>query len=90
MCGLLIAVASAVVEHGLQGTRAPVGVASRHQDAGTIVVAHGISGSVASSRIRDGTHVSCTGRQIPYYSATRESPVILFFGSISVKGVVMI
>ena len=49
MCGLLIAVASAVVEHGLQGTRAPVGVASRHQDAGTIVVAHGISGSVASS-----------------------------------------
>ena len=101
MCGLRIAVASVVVEHGLasvvvehglQGTWASAVVASRLQDTGTIVV---LKGSVAlwqvgSSRIRDGTHVSCAGRQIPYHWATREAPVILFFCCISMKGIVII
>ena len=44
--GLLIVVASLVAENGL-GARASVAVARRLQSAGSVVVVHGLSGSVA-------------------------------------------
>ena len=45
--GLLIAVASFVVEHGLWGSGASVAAARGLQSAGSVVVAHGLSGSTA-------------------------------------------
>ena len=44
---LLIVVASLVAEHGLLGARASVVVARGVQSAGSVVVAHGLSCSVA-------------------------------------------
>ena len=43
MCGLLIAVASLVVEHRLYGTSASVAAVPGLQSAGSIVVAHRFS-----------------------------------------------
>ena len=72
---LLIAVASLVVEHGLQ-----VRGLQQLQHAGSAVVAHGLSCTTAcrSSCTRDRTRVSCTGRQILNHCATREVPLHLF------------
>ena len=54
--GLLVAGASLVVEHGLQGTQASgaagLSVAPWH---------------VGSSQTRDRTHVSCNGRRVLYH-----------------------
>ena len=92
MCGLLMAVASVVAGHGLQGTWASAVVASRLQDTGTIVVAQGLSGSVARGIFPNQGWNPCLlhCRQIPYHWATREAPVILFFCSTSLKGIVII
>ena len=56
--------------------RSSVVVAPGPRVTGSIAVVHGLACSVAcgSSRIRGRIHVSCTGRPIPYHSATREAP----------------
>ena len=79
---LLIAVASLVAEHGLQGVWSqqlwPAG------SAGSVgfSVAHRLScliTCVQSSRIRDQTHVHCIGRKILNPWFTREVPRLLHF-----------
>ena len=66
---LLIAVASCVAEHRLEGTRASAVVALGLQSTGSVVVPHGLSCSVACGIFPDQyqTHISCIGRQILYY-----------------------
>ena len=66
--GFATAVASLVVECGLQGVWASVVAALGLWSIGLIVVAHGYS----SSHIGDWTHVSCVGRWILHHWATRE------------------
>ena len=68
---LLIGVASLIAEHGW----ALVVAAPRLWGTGSIVVAHGLTCSMAceSSQTRDQTRVSCTGRKILYHWATRDS-----------------
>ena len=68
--GLLVAVASAVVEHGLQ-------VCSLQQQwcRGLVALQH-----VESSLNRDRSRVSCTGRQILNHQITREVPFLFFTG----------
>ena len=58
--GLLIVVASLVVEHGLE-------------HAGSVVVAHGLSCSEASWT-RDQVGIPCIGRWILNHCTTREAP----------------
>ena len=75
VCGLLIAVASLVVEHGLQacelqqlwleGSRAQ----AQQWYMGLVALWH-----VGSSRTRDRTHVPCIGRWILNHWTTREVP----------------
>jgi len=60
VCGLLIAVASLVADHGLQSAWASV-----------VVVSVDALGHVESSQARDRTHVPCIGRQIPNHWTTR-------------------
>ena len=62
--GLLIAVASLVVEHRLSGCSAQGLVALRHME---------------SYRTRDWTHVPCIGRWTPNHWATREVLSYWFF-----------
>ena len=71
---LLIAVASLVAEHR------PQVLGLQQQLLGSVVVMHELSCSwhVGSSPIRDGTLVSCIGRQILYHRATREAPKSTF------------
>ena len=61
VCGLLIAVASLVADHGLQSAWASV-----------VVVSVDALGHVESSQARDRTHVPCIGRQILNPWTTRE------------------
>ena len=74
--GLLIAMASFAVEHLLQGVRL------------SVVAVHGLSclRHMESSRIRDQTHVSCIGRQIPNHWTTREAQATNIF-KINLDGV---
>ena len=83
VCGLLIVVASLVVEHGLQARRlqqlqhvGSVVVAHGLQSAGSGVVVHGVSCSVACGIFltRARTRVPCIARQILNHCATREVP----------------
>ena len=80
---LFIAVASLVAEHGLQACGlqqlwhvGSVVVARRLQRAGSVVVAHGLSCSVACgiSQTRARTRVPCVGRRILNHCVTREVP----------------
>ena len=82
MHGLLIAVASLVVEHGLQACRlqqlqhmGSVVVAHGLFSAGSAVVVHRLSCSryVESSQTRAQTHVPCIGRRIFNHCTTREA-----------------
>ena len=76
LLGLLIAVASFALQHSLQGVWP------------SLVVAHGLSclRHMESSRIRDQTDVSCTGRQIPNHRTTREAQATKIF-KINLDGV---
>ena len=84
VCGLLIAVASLVVEHGLQAHGL-----QQLQHVGSVVVVHGLQGAqaqqlwrmglvapwhVGSSQSRDQTHVPCIDRRILNHCTTREVP----------------
>ena len=75
---LQIAVASLVLEHRLQTVRASIVMAPRLQGTGSVVVAHGLSCSEASSRMWDGTHAPYIGRHIVSHCTTREFDIILF------------
>ena len=86
--GLLIAVASLVVEHGLQvrGLQylwhvGSVIVAPRLQSAGSVVVAHGFSCSAACGIFLDQGLNLCPlhFHRIPNHCATREVPIFMFF-----------
>ena len=77
VCGLLIAIVSLVAEHRLRGTRGLQQLQLLGCRAHAEQLRH--SGLVAPwhmepSCIRDGTRVSCIGRQILYRGATREAP----------------
>ena len=83
---LLIAGPSLVAERRPQGTSASVGAvigsvteALPLQSTGSVVAAHGLSGSKACRIFpdQDRIHVFCTGRQILYCSATREAPSLV-------------
>ena len=78
LCKLLLAVASRVAEHGLQGLRASVAVAPGLWQTGLVVVALGLVApqQVGSSQTRDRTHVPCIGRQILNRWTTREVLVL--------------
>ena len=73
--GLLIAVASLVAEHGLQG----LGFSSCGMRAqqlwrtGLVAPWH-----MGSARTRAGTHVPFISRRIPNHCATREVPIVTF------------
>ena len=69
MCGLLIAVASLVAEPGLQNAQASRDVAPRLQSTGPIVVAHGLSRSLALGIFPDqgSNQVSYLGRRVLYH-----------------------
>ena len=66
VCGLLIAVASLVVEHRLQDSGGLEVVSHELQSAGSVVGMHGLSypRDVESSQTRNGTSVLCIARQI--------------------------
>ena len=69
VCGMLIAVASLVAEHRLQGAQASVAVACGLSAWSSWALENRLMGLVAlqhvgSSQIRDRMHVSCIGRQI--------------------------
>ena len=77
VCRLLIVAASLVEEHELSGAWASViavlGSAVQAQQlwcTGLIAPWY-----VGSSPTRDGTHISCIGRQILYYRATMEAQI---------------
>ena len=70
--GLLNAVAS-LSEHRLGCSWASAVAAHGRSSCGTRAAQH-----VDSSRTRDGTRVSCIGRQILYHRATREAPQGVF------------
>ena len=53
LCGLLIAVASLALEHGLQGTQVSVAAAPGLQKTGSVVVAHELSCSTACDILSD-------------------------------------
>ena len=78
LCKLLLAVASLVAEHGLQGLWASVAVAPGLWQTGSVVVALGLVApqQVGSSQTRDRTHVPCIGRQILNRWTTREVLVL--------------
>ena len=67
VCGLLIAVASLVAEHGLQGTWA-----QQLWHTGLVAPRH-----VGSSQTRARTRVPCIGRRICNHCSTREDPELL-------------
>ena len=69
------------------GTRAAVVAAPRLRSAGSVVVAPGLScsGAFGISLDQDRTHVSCTGRWIPYHWAAREAPKSWFFKNVEKK-----
>ena len=54
---LLIAMASLIAEHRLQGARASVVATLRLLSMGSVVAVHGLSLHVQSSQTRDGTCV---------------------------------
>ena len=66
---LLFAVASLVGELGLEGARASVVAALGLQSTDSIVMVQDLVAlkHVGSSQIRDGTSVSCIGKQILYH-----------------------
>ena len=66
--------------HGLQHLQLLGSVLVAPGLLGSVVVMHELSCSwhVGSSPIRDGTLVSCIGRQILYHRATREAPKSTF------------
>ena len=68
VCGLLIAVASFVAEHGLQGMQTSVVVVPGLQSTDSVVVElrAQLLRHVGSSWTRDKTRVSCIGRRILY------------------------
>ena len=68
VCGLLIAVASLVVEHGLQ-----VHGLQQLWRTGLVALWH-----VGSSQTRAQTRIPCIGRRILNHCATREVPVLFF------------
>ena len=86
VCGLLIAVASLVAEHGLQGFSS-CGMGARQlwlAGSGWQAQQLWCTGLVApwhvgSSRTRARTRVPCIGRRILNHCATREVPVLQFF-----------
>ena len=69
MRGLLIAVASLVAEHGLQGPRASVVEAPRLQTQALELWPTDLAAprQLGHSWIRDQTRVSCIGRRILYH-----------------------
>ena len=75
MRGLLIAVASLVVEHRIQGAQASVWL----QSTGLLVVVHGLSfpGHVGFSQPRDGTSVPFIARWTLKPLNHQESPLNL-------------
>ena len=89
VCGFLIVVLLVAQHrlqaHGLQQLQhmGSVVVAPRFQSTGSIVLAHGLSCSMAcgTSQIRNQTCVPCITRQILIYCATREVPLPNFFFS---------
>ena len=93
VCGLLTAASSLFAERGLQGTQASIAACglsicgSRAREHGLNSCDAGFSCSthVGSSWIRDGTHVSCSGRQILYHWATREAPDISFLSNLKLR-----
>ena len=78
LCKLLLAVASLVAEHGLQGLRASVAVAPGLWHTGSVVVVPGLVApqQVGSSQTRDRTHVPCIDRQVLNRWTTREVLVL--------------
>ena len=76
---LLLAVASLVLEHRLQRMRASIVMAPRLQNTGSVVVAHGLSCSEASSWTWDGTRAPYIGRHILSHCTTRELLNIILF-----------
>ena len=86
VCGLHIAVASLVAEHGLQAHglqqlqhAGSVVVACGLQSTGSVDVAHGLSCSIACRIFlaRAQTHVPCISRQILNHCTTREARMYL-------------
>ena len=72
--GFLIVVASLVGEHRLQRHMGSVAVASGLYSTGSVVVAGLVAPQHAgTSQTRDGSRVSCIGRQILSCSANREA-----------------
>ena len=77
--GLLIAMASLVVEHRLYGSQASVAEAHGLRSCGSWALEHRLNSCglvalrhVECSWIRDRTHVSCISMQISIHSTTRE------------------
>ena len=83
MPGLLIAVASLIVEHRLQGTQASVVEAPGLQNTGPAVAVHGLSCSTACGILRDQGSNSCLlhwqADSLPL--SHQRSPTILLFDS---------
>ena len=81
VCGLLIAVASLVAEHGLQarGLQQLWLAGSRAQAQQWWCTGLVAPRLVGSSRTRDRTRVPCVSRRILNHCATREVPDDLFF-----------
>ena len=73
VCGLLIAVASLVTEHGLQACEP-----QQLRLTGSVVVAHRLSCSMVRVIFLDQGSNPCPGRQIPNHRAIREVPKLLF------------
>ena len=76
---LLLAVASLVLEHRLQRVRASIVMAPGLQGTGSVIVAHGLSCSEASSGTWDGTRAPNIGRHILSHCTTRELLNIILF-----------
>ena len=69
VCGLLIAVASLVAEHGLEAMWASVFAARGFYSTGSVFVVHGIAAPryVGSSWTRERIHVPCISRWVLYH-----------------------
>ena len=76
---LLLAVASLVLEHRLQKVRTSIVMAPRLKGTGSVVVAHGLSCSEASSGTWDGTRTPKICRHTLSHYTTRELPNIILF-----------